>query len=215
MLLAEGRTQDPARPHGEKAEPGEARAAEDGGTEEARLLERARGGDSAAYAWLLERYRERVVRLAAHVLRRADEAEDVAQEAFILAFRKLDQYRGDGAFFTWLYQITLRICFSRRRLLRWRAEAPGDAPHEHDESRLSGGDPAGPAQTRILVAALLDRLSPPVRAALVLRELEGLEYEEIARILKIPAGTVRSRLNAARTRFRILWLEANEEADHV
>jgi RNA polymerase sigma-70 factor (ECF subfamily) len=70
-------------------------------------------------------------------------------------------------------------------------------------------------QARLLVGALLDRLTPPIRATLVLREMEGLEYEEIARILRIPAGTVRSRLNAARTQFRALWQEATEEADRV
>ena len=67
----------------------------------------------------------------------------------------------------------------------------------------------------MLIGQLLDQLSPPIRAALVLRELEGLEYEEIAEALRIPVGTVRSRLNAARARFKTLWTAANEEAGHV
>src|SRR5205823_578806 len=161
--------------------------------EEAAWVDRARAGEEAAFRWLLSRYRERAVRLAAHVLRRPDEAEDVAQEAFIRAFRNLRSFRGDGRFYTWLYQIVIRVCLDRRRLSRWTAETPTeDLPHEAGGPLESVG-----ANSRLLVEALMNRLSPPMRAALVLRELEGLEYDEIAQVLGIPIGTVRSRLNAA------------------
>jgi RNA polymerase sigma-70 factor (ECF subfamily) len=170
---------------------------------------RARAGDEAAYRWLLQRYRARVVRLAAHVLRRPEEAEDVAQEAFLRAFRSLGAYRGDGRFYTWLYHIVVRICFDRRRLARWSAEMPL-TESESPAVRC----PSDSIDTQVLVGVLLDRLSPPIRAALVLRELESLEYEEIARVLEVPVGTVRSRLNAARAQFRELWRAALEE-EHV
>ena len=180
--------------------------------EETRWLERARAGEEAAFRWLLDRYRARAVRLAAHVLRRPDEAEDAAQEAFIRAFRSLHRFRGNGRFYTWLYQIVLRVCLDQRRLAWWGAEQPGVAiPAACD----GAGDPARGVETRVLVEALLDRLSPPMRAALVLRELEGLEYEEIARVLGIPVGTVRSRLSAARAQFRDLWQTATGEDEHV
>ena len=177
--------------------------------EEAGWIGRARTGDEAAYRWLLQRYRARVVRLAAHVLRRPEEAEDVAQEAFLRAFRSLGSYRGDGRFYTWLYHIVVRICLDRRRLARWSAETP--LTEAESPSLLS---PSEAIDTQVLVGILLDRLSPPIRAALVLRELEGLEYEEIARVLEVPVGTVRSRLSAARAQFRELWRAALEE-EHV
>jgi len=83
--------------------------------EEAGWLSRARAGDEAAYRWLLDRYRARAVRLAAHVLRHEGEAEDVAQEAFVKAFRRLPSFRGEGRFSPWLFGIVVRLCLDRRR----------------------------------------------------------------------------------------------------
>ena len=177
--------------------------------EEAAWIDRARAGEEAAFRWLLARYRQRVVRLAAHILRDPEEAEDAAQEAFIRAFRRLGSYRGEARFFTWLCRIVVRTCLDRQRLARWNrerhagAEAPGP-PADADQPDL-----------RLLVEALLDRLTPRLRAALVLRELEGMEYAEIAGALRIPVGTVRSRLNAARAQFRALWSAAMREAEDV
>lgn len=86
--------------------------------EEECQIDRARGGDAAAIDWLLARYRRRVVRLATHILRRPGEAEDVAQEAFVRTFRSLRTYRAEGCFYTWLYQIVVRVCLDRRQLVR-------------------------------------------------------------------------------------------------
>jgi RNA polymerase sigma-70 factor (ECF subfamily) len=172
--------------------------------EEALWLARARSGDEAAYRWLLNRYRVRVVRLAAHVLRRDGEAEDVAQEAFLRAFRRLPSFQGSGPFSSWLFQIVIHLCLDRRRAVRWGREVPA-------ESAPALSSSPDPTDTRLLVEALLDHLSPPIRAALVLREMEGLEYDEIAQTLGIPVGTVRSRLNTARAQFRALWTAAQED----
>jgi len=184
--------------------------------EENGWIARARMGDPSAYQWLLDRYRARVVRLASHVLRRPSEAEDVAQDAFIRAFRSLDSYRGDGRFYTWLYHIVLRICLDRRRLARWDREIS-----QYEDSQ-SGEVACGSSRClqessdpRILVESLMKQLNPAMRAALVLRELEGMEYEEIALTLRIPVGTVRSRLHAARAQFRELWTAVQEEAARV
>ena len=176
--------------------------------EEAAWITRARTGDEAAYRWLLGRYRSRVVRLAAHVLRRDAEAEDVAQEAFLNAFRRLPEFRASGPFSSWLFQITVRLCLDRRRSARWTREAPEDAAPAAASATV-------PTDTRLLIETLLDRLTPPMRAALVLREIEGLEYDEIAAALQIPVGTVRSRLHTARSQFRDLWTAAQEEDFHV
>ena len=184
--------------------------------EEATWLRRARAGDEAAFRWLLGRYRSRVVRLAAHILRREGEAEDVAQEAFLRAFRRLPGFRGEGRFSAWLFGIAVRLCLDRRRSARWTREVPEDDTLVPIPSPNSAEDSA---DTRLLVGALLDRLSPPMRAALVLRELEGLDYDEIAATLGVPVGTVRSRLHAARAQFRALWTaalkEEDEEGDHA
>lgn len=181
--------------------------------EEAAWIAKARAGDPAAVRRLLERYRGRAVRLAAHVLRRRpDEAEDVAQEAFVRAFRSLAKLRGDAGFGPWLYRIVIRLCADRQRAARWSREV---SPADLDEWTPGPAISTDGLDTRLLVGMLLDRLSPPMRAALVLRELEGLDYAEVAAALGVPVGTVRSRLHTARAQFRDLWLAAMQEEDHV
>ncbi len=177
--------------------------------EEARWVLRAQAGEAAGQRWLLARYRARMVRLAAHVLRHEADAEDVAQEAFVQAFRHLGALRGDGAAFApWLRRIVVRRCLDHLRRPASRREAPADEARD-------GADGGGAARTdtRLLVEMLLDKLSPPLRAALVLRECEGMDYEEIADVLRVPVGTVRSRLHAARAQFRTLWLAAEGESN--
>lgn len=176
--------------------------------EEALWIDRARAGDEAAYRWLLTEYRARVVRLATHILRGSGDAEDVAQEAFIRAFQRLPSFRGQGRFSAWLFSITVRLCLSHRRLARVEHEVPADTTPD-------AASPVSPHDTRLLIEALLDKLTPPMRAALILREVEGFEYDEIARALQIPVGTVRSRLHTARTQFRDLWTASEEENSHV
>lgn len=182
--------------------------------EEALWIERARTGDDAAFRWLLGQYRARVVRLAAHVLLSQSDAEDAAQEAFVRAFQRLPSFRGtrsggNGRFSAWLFTLTVRLCLDHRRSARFTREVSADAAPDAVSLDAS-------PDTRLLIDALLDQLSPPMRAALVLREIEGFEYDEISEMLQIPVGTVRSRLHAARARFRDLWTAAQTEADsHV
>ena len=180
--------------------------------DESRQLARARTGDQAAIGWLIARHRQRAVRLAAHILRRPDEAEDVAQEAFLRAFKNLRAFRGEGRFYTWLYQIIVRLCLDRQKVRRWNSEEPLDMDALCSEVAHL---PADRVENHVLVEMLLDRLSPPMRAMLVLRELEGLEYEEIATMLNIPLGRVKWRLHEARAQFRVLWEAAMQEVNHV
>jgi RNA polymerase sigma-70 factor (ECF subfamily) len=175
---------------------------------EARWIVRARIGDEAAFEWLLAQYRARAIRVAMQVLRRPDEAEDAAQEAFIRAFRSIRSFRGESRFATWFFHIVLRVCLDKKRLKRWDAEIPWD-------DTIDPAAPPDAADTRMLVRSLLDQLSPPMRAALILREVEGLEYEEIAHATGVPVGTVRSRLSAARARFRTMWGQIVEETDNA
>lgn len=176
--------------------------------EEARYLALARQGDQSGYTYLLQQYRGVAVRLAAHVLHRPDEAEDVAQEAFVRAFRHLHTLRGSASFKPWLCRIVVRVCFERQKQPAWR-----DSPLDEAVEKTLGTSEK--TDTRLLVSGLLAEISPALRAALVLREMEGLSYEEVAQVLNVPVGTVRSRLSAARARFRELYEAAEKETDNV
>ena len=177
--------------------------------EERTWLDRCAEGDERAIRWILHRYRDRVVRLAAHVLHNPREAEDVAQEAFVKAFRQIGQFRGESGFYAWLYRIVINLCLDRMR----RKCMTSEMPLEETVSSFFAVTPD--VEKRLSVEQVLDSLTPPMRAALVLREVEGLEYAEIADVLQIPVGTVRSRLNTAREQFRRRWVALQEEANHV
>ena len=177
--------------------------------EERSMLDRCALGDERAIRWILSRYRDRVVRLAAHVLHNSREAEDVAQEAFVKAFRQIAQFRGESGFYAWLYRIVINLCLDRMR----RKCASSETPLDGTMPSLIATTPD--IEKRLAVEQVLNSLTPPMRAALVLREVEGLEYAEIAAVLQIPVGTVRSRLNTAREQFRRRWMALLREADHV
>jgi RNA polymerase sigma-70 factor (ECF subfamily) len=172
-------------------------------------LDRCAEGDERAIRWVLHRYRDRVVRLASHVLHNPREAEDVAQEAFVKAFRQIGQFRGDSGFYAWLYRIVINLCLDRMR----RKCMTSEMPLEETISAFIAISPD--VEKRLSVEQILESLTPPLRAALVLREVEGMEYAEIASALNIPVGTVRSRLNTAREQFRRRWTAIQEEANHV
>lgn len=164
---------------------------------DAMLLERCRAGEREAFDILLHRYRDRVLNLAFQLLRDQAQAEDVAQEVFIRAFSKIHQFRGEGALFTWLYQITLNECRAKTR--RPKNFVP------LDEVEASAPEVESGALHRLAVDATLEKLSPPLRIALILREMHGLSYEETAAVLELPIGTVRSRLHEARKQFQQHW----------
>lgn len=166
--------------------------------EELRCLDRCRRGDTQATHALIARHRRRLVRVATNVLRDPCEAEDVAQEAFLKAFRELHKLRDDRAFAGFLYRICVRLCLDRLR--GRRAE-----PAEFDRAQPSGGPQI---ETRVLVENLLGELPAELRMTLVLRELEQFSYEEIAQFMHVPVGTVRSRLHTAREKFRKAYEEA-------
>lgn len=169
---------------------------------ELRLVARLREGDEEAMAAIVAKHRRRIIRVAANALRDSHEAEDVAQDAFLKAFREIHRLRDDRAFASYLYKICVRICMDR---LRSRRQEPGVVDRVEPS--------AGPGvETRVVVERLLEQLSPCLRLTLVLREMEQMSYEEVASAMNVPVGTVRSRLHAARERFRTLWVEATREA---
>lgn len=165
------------------------------------LVERARAGERAAFDQLVARYQRRLLRLVLRLLRDPAEAEDVVQETFLKAYRALPRFRGEAAFFTWLYRIALngaRNAIVRRRQRNGpQGVAPSQAPAQPPEM----GTPESMLLSKQVMQAIdaaLEALPLELRTAIVLREIEGLSYEEIAQIMECPKGTVRSRLFRAR-----------------
>ena len=178
-------------------------------TDEAALIERCRAGDLGAFEPLVEKYRQRAYRLAYNVLRDPEEAWDVAQDAFIRAFQALPSFRGDSAFYTWLFRIVMNVARDRARQHAARGRAFGtERVDEKDWDRILVDQGVAPdanatqVEERERIVRALATLSEPHRAIIMLSDLEGLSYREIAEVLNIPMGTVMSRLHNARRRLR-------------
>ena len=178
-------------------------------TDDATLVERVRGGDVTAFEPLVEKYRQRVYRLAYNVLRDQEDAWDVAQEAFIKAYKALPAFRGQSAFYTWLFRITMNVAHdkARQRGAQGRAFGTERVTEEEWERTMpdSGDEPdtaAARAEQRARIGRALETLPEHHRAIIMLSDLEGLSYREIADVLSIPMGTVMSRLHNARKRLR-------------
>jgi RNA polymerase sigma-70 factor (ECF subfamily) len=158
------------------------------------LVRRARGGDLEAYGRLVERHREAVHRIASGMVGPAD-ADDVAQEVFLRALHRLDRFRGDAPFRAWLLRIAHNAAVSEIRTRRPEPVAPSA------EERSGPRSPADELEARERAERLrskLGQLTPAHRAVLVLRDLEGLSYEEIANVTDAPLGSVKGRLHRAR-----------------
>ena len=169
--------------------------------DEEELIQSALAGNSLSFEVLVTRYQDRLYTAMISVVGNTDEAEDVVQEAFIQAYLKLDTFQQNSRFFTWLYRIAFNFALAKRRRRRGHLSL--------DESReLSGSEPTSKTEAPdarmsrsedvSLVHQALAILSEDHRSILVLREMEDLAYEEIAEVLQISIGTVRSRLNRAR-----------------
>ena len=173
------------------------------------LIERCRAGDVAAFEPLVEKYRQRVWRLAYQVLRDREEAWDCAQDAFVRAFQSLGSFRGQSAFYTWLFRIAMNVATDRLRSRGAQARAFGTQAIPAEEWERTAPDPeARPdqaalgAEQRQRITQALDTLPPNARAIIMLSDVEGLSYREIASVLNCPIGTVMSRLHNARKRLR-------------
>lgn len=172
------------------------------------LAERHRYGDAAAFDELYDRYAEMVYNLALRLAGDRDEAADLSQEIFLRIFRHLGRFRGGSSLKTWVYRVALNHCRSRlgRRLPAARSLTgePGEARPEPVDPRRSPEERAMADDEGRRVAAALARLPAPFREAVVLRDLEELSYQEIADVLAVRLGTVRSRLARGREQLRTL-----------
>lgn len=170
------------------------------------LVERVQQGDRKAFDLLVLKYQHKVVKLVGRFVNDAAEAEDVAQEAFIKAYRALPSFRGDSAFYTWLYRIAINtaknaIVSNRRRPAELDLDAQESEQYERHVQLRESATPERMVLTdeiRATVEEAIAHLPEDLRTAIVLRELDGLSYEEIAAAMDCPVGTVRSRIFRAR-----------------
>lgn len=172
-----------------------------GAAADAALLDRARTGDTGAFEELVRRYRNDVFALSYHFLRNREEAWDTSQEVFIKAYHSLRNFRGDSSFKTWLLRITANHCkdhFKKRKLdtvpLDERLDTPG-LPHNPREALES-------AELGAAIEKAIAQLPPKHRTAFVLREFEGMSYQDMAEVMQCNVGTVMSRLHHARQKLQ-------------
>ena len=171
------------------------------------LVERAQRGDKRSFELLVEKYQRKLARLLSRLIRDPGEVEDVTQEAFIKAYRALPSFRGDSAFYTWLYRIGINTAKNYLAAAGRRAPTSTEVDAEEAEGYEEGellrdiNTPESVLLSKEIattVNAAIEALPEELRSAIQLRELEGMSYEEIAKLMDCPIGTVRSRIFRAR-----------------
>lgn len=171
------------------------------------LVARAQRGDKRAFELLVEKYQRKLGRLLSRFIRDPSEVEDVTQEAFIKAYRALPAFRGDSAFYTWLYRIGINtaknylMALGRRAPTSTEVEAEEAEGFEEGEQLRDINTPESvllSSEIAQTVNATIEKLPEELRTAIQLREIEGMSYEDIARVMDCPIGTVRSRIFRAR-----------------
>jgi RNA polymerase sigma-70 factor (ECF subfamily) len=178
------------------------------------LVRLAGSGDKDAFRELVERYQRRVLAVVMGMLHDREAALEVTQETFIKAFRSIGRFKGDASFYTWIYRIAVNLAIDHQRR-EWRRPAAdstrnaGDGQTEDLLDRIGDEDPrADPfeatkdSELRARVLEAIDELTPDHKAVILLRELEGLSYEEISRVMQCSKGTVMSRLHYARKKLQ-------------
>lgn len=188
------------------------RATNSGGPSDEEIVRRTVGGDRDAFGILVRRYQDRLHNAAYRLVGSAEDARDIVQDSFVKAYRNLGGFRGHSSLYTWLFRIVVNMSLShrRKRKRKWmRLMTPG--PDRGDEAGPAGlpdasaADPADPlvtAETEAIVQRALDDLDEEHRTVVVLRDIQHFDYHEIAEILDVPTGTVKSRLHRARLMLR-------------
>lgn len=179
-----------------------------------RLITETLDGRTDAFGDLVRRYQDRLYNAVYRVVDHPDDALDVVQDAFVNAYSSLGSFKGDAEFYTWLYRIAFNTAISQRRkrrtLISLESTRDGEAidpPDQSDETRP--GAALERAEGEAVLQEALNRLSPEHRSVLVLKDIEGLKYEQIADVLDVPIGTIRSRIHRARLELKELL-----EPDH-
>ncbi len=171
------------------------------------IVQRVQAGDKLAFNLLVNKYHRRVARLLTRMVRNQEDIEDVVQETFIKAYRAIGNFRGDSAFYTWIYRIAINtaknlLVTQGRRPSTLKESNDGDSETFEDNAALSNIDtPESLYQTKQIGEAVKEAMAAlpeELRSAIVMREIDGLSYEEIAAAMDCPIGTVRSRIFRAR-----------------
>ncbi len=171
-----------------------------------KLVERVQKGDNGAFDLLVLKYQHKIVNLVMRYVRDPELAQDITQEAFIKAYRALPRFRGDSAFYTWLYRIAVNtaknyLAAQRRRPMDIELDSQDSEQYELHAKLKDTDTPEGITLSNELMGIVeraIDALPEDLRTAIILRELEGMSYEEIAQTMECPVGTVRSRIFRAR-----------------
>ena len=172
------------------------------------LISRARGGDRDAFGELVEQYRDNVYRLAYRMCGNAYDADEAAQEAFVAAWRALPNFRGDAKFSTWLYRLTTNAAIDvMRREKRHQTVGDGEMIEVADDAD-SPQETVERTEQQETVQKALATLSEEYREVLLLRYMEELDYAEIAEVLQLPSGTVKSRINRAKAALKAALLKS-------
>jgi RNA polymerase sigma-70 factor, ECF subfamily len=179
-------------------------------TDDRRLIMECLQGRGEAFGELVRRYQDRLYNAVYRVVDSSEDAYDVVQDAFLNAYQSLNSFKGDSEFYTWLYRIAFNTAISLKRKKRLLLSLDGGRPEEPVGEPIDGSELSQPGaglertEEEARLQKALGRLSAEHRAVLVLKDLEGQRYEEIAEILDVPIGTVRSRLHRARLELREL-----------
>jgi RNA polymerase sigma-70 factor, ECF subfamily len=191
--------------------------------DERELVDEARRGDAVAFRRLVERYQRRAYAVALGMVHDHDDARDICQEAFLRVHRNLATFEGEAQFFTWMYRIVMNLCIDHLRKKRGERVEFDDARANEEAAddvgiapRRTGFDPGralSDKELRARIQAALKRLSPAHRAVLLMREVDGLSYKEMADIVGCSIGTIMSRLFHARKNMQRMLLEDRGAAD--
>jgi RNA polymerase sigma-70 factor (ECF subfamily) len=182
-------------------------------SDDLKLIEDCLHGNSAAFGELVSRYQDRLYNTVLRLLDQPEDARDVVQEAFLHAYQSLHAFKGDAQFFTWMYRIAVNTAISYKRrqrmVLRMQPVSGGngsvDPVDAHDSNRP--GHALEMAEQERWVHEALGQLSAEHRAVLIMKDMDGMKYEEMAEILEVPIGTIRSRLHRARLEMRDALVE--------
>jgi RNA polymerase sigma-70 factor (ECF subfamily) len=182
------------------------------------LIEACRSGKTEAFGVLVRRYQDRLFPTVLRLTGCAEDSYDLLQETFLRAYSKLSRFQGESSFYTWIYRIAVNLALSGRRRKRPALRLGSDHPGDSDPADKKDSDPSLPverAERDQMIQNALDALAPDHRAVVVMKEFDGLRYEEIGAILQIPVGTVRSRLHRARSDLRERLRTLVDEEIHV
>lgn len=185
-------------------------------SDESSIIDRFKKGEKAAFEELVLKYQDRIYNLCRHMLGNVHDAEDAAQDTFIKAFRNLAAFKPDSSLYTWLYRIAVNTCLDYKKKPFWESffKKSGEGDEFVDEPSSDWPSPEKLCESKQIGLALytsIRMLPVKLRMAIVLREIEGLSYEEIAQVLDVSTGTVKSRISRAREEIKGLMKKITEQ----